>query len=158
MTTDLIASFSVFYFLIAMVAGIFIARKLESRLKASIPATRPYRWGFYFGCLGVACLPLAIMTMLAMVVAGTNGKFETLGSFLGYTVFFSIHSVSGWFIIKRKRWAWVVGTVFSCNIVLMVTNYIYGGNRWGEFIGQAYGSTGTVDEGYELLHLSLIHI
>jgi TPR repeat protein len=46
----------------------------------------------------------------------------------------------------------VVGTVLSCNVFTWVINYIYGRNRWGEFGGEAYGSAGTEEEGYELLN------
>jgi hypothetical protein len=58
-------------------------------------------------------------------------------------VFFGLHAVAGWFIIKRKPWAWVVGTVFSFNIFLWVINYAYGRNRWREFAPGPCGSPGT---------------
>jgi len=151
MNADNITSLSYLYILAASVGSIFAARALERRLKARTPATRPYRWGFYVGCMGLACAPLALMTALGMVLAGTNGRWEEFGAYLAYSVFFIIHMIAGWFIIERKRLAWVIGTIFSFNIFVWVINYIYGRNRWGEFIGQSYGSSGTEDEGFELL-------
>ena len=140
------------YIFVAIIGSIFAARALERRLKAKTPATRPYRWGFYVGCMGVACAPVAAVTVLGMVVAATNGRWEAFGECLGYTVYFVINAVAGWFIIQRKRWAWVIGMIFSCNIFAWVINYIYGKNRWAEFVDEPYGSGGTEDEGYDLLH------
>jgi len=147
-----ISSLSYLYIFPAIIGSIFAAQALERRLKAKTPATRPYRWGFYVGCMGVACAPPAVVTALGMAVAATNARWEAFGTCLAYTVFFVIHAVAGWFIIQRKRWAWVIGTIFSGNIFAWVINYIYGKNRWGEFVGEPYGSAGTEDEGYALLH------
>ena len=152
MNTDTIHLLLYLYVFVAVVASICIASSLEERLKARLPATRPYRWGFYSGSSGVACGPLAVVTAIAMLVSGMDAKWETFGSCLAYTVWFAVLAVCGWFIIQRKRWAWVLGTVLSCNILVWIINYIYGRNRWGEFGGQAYGSAGAEDEGYELLN------
>src|SRR5277367_2006155 len=139
------------YLFVAIIVCIFVAINLEKRLKKRIPATRPYRWGFYVGSMGVACAPLALLMAVVMLIAGLNGRWEAVGLCLICTAFFALHTVCGWFIIQRKRWAWVVGTIFSLNIFTWIINYIYGRNRWAEFAGQPYGSAGTEDEGFELL-------
>src|SRR5215469_16170692 len=151
MNADDITSLSYLYIFVAALVSIFAAQLLEKRLKARIPATRPYRWGFYVGCMGVACAPLFLLTGLATLLSEMSDKFESAGLLAVCTLFFAVHTVSGWFVIHRKRWAWVVSTIFSLNIVTWVINYTYGQNRWGEFIGEPYGSAGTEDEGYELL-------
>jgi TPR repeat protein len=87
-----------------------------------------------------------------MVASAMTGKGEAFGSSLVYSVWLAAYALCGWFIIQRKRWAWVLGTVLSFNILVWIINYIYGRNRWGEFGGQAYDSAGTEDEGYELLN------
>jgi TPR repeat protein len=152
MNPDTIQSLVDLYFFVAVVASICIASSLEKRLRARLPATRPYRWGFYNGCMGVACGPFAVLTALGMAVAGLNGRRETFGLFLALTVWLALFAVSGWFIIQRKRWAWVVGTVVSFNPIVWIINGTYAHNRWGEFGGEAYGSAGTEEKGYELLH------
>src|ERR1035437_1896021 len=149
MNPDTIQSLLYLYGFVAVVPSICIASSLEKRLKARPPATRPYQWGFYTGCMGVACGPLAVLTTLGMAVAGINGRWETFGLFLALTMWLALSAVSGWFIIQRKRWAWVLGTILSCNILVWIINYIYGRNRWGEFGGQAYGSAGTEDRSEE---------
>jgi hypothetical protein len=75
-----------------------------------------------------------------MAVAGINGRWETFGLFLALTMWLALSAVSGWFIIQRKRWAWVGGTILSFNILVWIINYIYGRNRWGEFVGEPYNS------------------
>jgi hypothetical protein len=139
------------YTILAIVGSIFTASALEKRLKSRTPATRPYRWGFYVGTMGIACAPIALLTILGAIVAGRNRNWIPFGECLAFAVFFIVHTVCGWFIIRRKRWAWVLGTIFSCNIFVWIINYNYGRNRWGEFVGEPYGSAGTEDEGYELL-------
>ena len=150
MNTDTIKSLLDLYVLVAVVASICIASSLEKSLKTRLPATRPYMWGFYTGCMGVACAPLAVVAALGMAVAGINGRWETFGLFLALTAWLALSTVSGWFIIKRKRWAWLLGTILSGNILVWIINYIYGRNRWGEFVGEPYNSA--EDEGYELPH------
>lgn len=151
MSADDITSLSYLYIFLAVLGSIFAAKPLEKRLKARIPATRPYRWGFYVGCMGVACAPLALLMALATLMSELRGSYGAAGECATYTLFFTIHTISGWFVIQRKRWAWVVSTIFSFNIVAWIINYIYGRNRWGEFAGEPYGCAGTEDEGYELL-------
>lgn len=152
MNNDAINLFGWLYVFAAIVGSIFAARALERRLKARLPATRPYRWGFYFGCTSLACAPVAVMLVLGMAVAAISGRWAAFIFCLAYAVVPALDAVCGWFIIQRKRWAWVLGTVLSCNPVVWIINYIYGRNRWDEFAGQPYGSAGTEDEGYELLH------
>ena len=40
------------YFFGAAIVSIFAAQMLEKRLKARLPQTLPYCWGYYFGCMG----------------------------------------------------------------------------------------------------------
>jgi TPR repeat protein len=150
MNTDTIQSLLYLYGFVAVVASICVASSLEERLKSRLPATRPYRWGFYNGCMGVACAPLALLFLVAMVASAMAGKGEVFGSSLVYSVWLAACALCGWFIIQRKRWAWGLGTVLSFNILVWIINYIYGRNRWGEFVGGSYNSA--EDEGYELLH------
>jgi hypothetical protein len=139
------------YVVAAVLVSIFVALKLDRRLRLRQPATRRDRWGYYVGCMGLACAPGAVLSALALVLAARQQAFESVGLLLVFTAVLAIQAVSGGFILARKRWAWVVGTVFSFNLVLWVINGIYAGRRWAEFAGQDYGAAGTEDEGYELL-------
>jgi hypothetical protein len=142
MDTISISTLSGLYILGVVLVSIYFAGTLDVRLMVRNPAARRYGWGFYSGCMGVACAPAALLMMLFVVKTGMNGNWIASGKCLVYTVFFTVNVFSGWFIIRRKRWAWVVGTIFSCNIFVWIINYYYGRNRWAEFVGDAYISTG----------------
>jgi hypothetical protein len=92
--------------------------------------------------------------MLLMALAGlgamrTNQHGVATECFI-YAVYFAVQAVCGWFIIKRKRWAWAVGTAASFNIVWWIANTIYAKNRWQEFAGVPY-TPPPEDAAYELL-------
>jgi hypothetical protein len=144
MNSDTITGLIYFYILVATGISIFVAFRLEKCLKTRLPATRPYRWGFYVGSMGMACAPIAVLGVLGMVLVGMNSNWEAFGEVLAWTVFFAVHAVSGWFVIQRKRWAWVVTTIFSFNIFTWIINYIYGRNRWSEFVSEPCGSAGSL--------------
>jgi len=138
--------------LAAIVASAFVARALQRRLEARSPTTLPYRWGFYFGCLAVVGgTTLGAIGGLATMVSILAGAWKDVILNSGVTAFFALHAVCGWFIIRRKRWAWVIGTILSISPMVWVANAIYGRNRWREFAGIPYGPASTESEGYELL-------
>ena len=142
-------------FVAVVVPIAFVARALQRRLEARSPATLPYCWGFYFGCLAVAGgTLLGAIGGLATVASALAGAWKDVIFNAGVTVFCMVQAVCGWFIIRRKRWAWVIGTILSINPVVWVANAIYGRNRWKEFAGIPYGPARTESEGYELLHVA----
>jgi hypothetical protein len=53
-----------------------------------------------------------------------------LGFYAGYSL---IQAICGWFILKRRWWAWIVGTILSLNILLWIINGIYGAKRRDDF-------------------------
>lgn len=97
--------------MIAVVVSMVMATRLEHKLKARLPHTRPYQWGFFLGCMGFWFGP------------------ATLG----------ISALCGWGIIKRRRWAWVVGTLLTMNPLAWIVNGVYAGHRWQEFTDEASG-------------------
>jgi hypothetical protein len=138
MTADGITFFANFYAFLAIIVCAVAAIRLENRLKLCNPETRPYRWGFYVGCIGVAGCPLALLTAVAGIDAVKAGQPGLAAGYLTGAVYLAVQAVCGWFIIKRKRWAWVAGTATSFNIIWWVANSIYARNRWQEFAGVPY--------------------
>lgn len=82
----------------------------------------------------------AALCAVVAVVANRNGRWKDVGYFSTLTAFCAIHTVCGRFIIRRTRWAWVVSTIFSFNVILWIINFIYGRNRWQELGNDAVGS------------------
>ena len=150
MKADDVTPLCFLYFFVTTVVSIFVALALEKRLKARTPATRPYRWGFYVGCVGVAWAPFVPVFSLGALLAGTRGQWPQCGALLFCMAYFVIQAVCGWFIIQRHRWAWVVGTAATLNIVQWIICGIYAKNRWQEFVGVPY-TPPPEEAAYELL-------
>jgi hypothetical protein len=134
MTAENLTTIIYLYCFIAVVASIFIAFRLETRLKARLPDSQPYRWGFYIGCISIAGVPFMLQMLVAALIAMKANQQGVATECFIQTVYFAVQAVCGWFIIKRKRWAWAVGTAASFNIVLWIANGIYARNRWDEFV------------------------
>src|SRR2546430_71776 len=100
--------FFLVYVLIATGISIPIALALEPKLKAHVPNIRPYKWGYYVGCMLIAGAPLAL---LGLYMALTEHK--DTGKNLGLAAYFAAQVISGVFILRRRRWAWVLGTIVS---------------------------------------------
>ena len=116
--------------LFATAISIPVALFLDKRLAARLPHTRPYKWGFYLGCMNIiVCAPLAL---LLFGIAGFGKTSDALLAGVVGGAWFLFHAVCGFYIIKRRRWAWVLGTVLSFNVLEWVINGIYVRNRWQE--------------------------
>lgn len=133
MTLDFEALIGLLYLLVATFASIPISLALNKKLRKEAPGILPYRWGFYFGCMGIACLPVAVLTGLAAVLSGSAGAKAEVAGNLGWSLFFTVQAICGWFVIKRRRWAWVLGTLLNLNVVTWIINSMYFNNRWHEF-------------------------
>ena len=125
---------SLLFSVVVIGVSIPVAFALEKRLKAKLPHTRPYKWGFYVGAMCLACVPCGLVVFAAVPFAKDS---EGILSCLAMGGWFILHGVCGFFIIKRKRWAWIVHTVLSCNLFGWIINSIYMSNRWREFVEEA---------------------
>jgi hypothetical protein len=77
------------YLIAAAAISAFAAFRLEGRLKARLPATRPYLWGFYCACMGIACGPVAIRSALGMAMAVLNSNGKSFSYWFWYSVWLS---------------------------------------------------------------------
>lgn len=118
-----------FFVLIVAVIAIPVSFSLEKNRKSFEPNASSYKWGFFNGCLnfGVAA-PISVL----LVVAALFGDPDVAGEILFYAGFSAFLSSCGWFIIKRKRWAWVCGTFLALNPIAWIINGTYAYNRWKE--------------------------
>jgi hypothetical protein len=100
---------------------------LERRRKRHGIGKLPYTWGYFVGCWLVF---LGALTA-AVGLLGYAGKPGVGPSAL---VLSAVFYVPGWFVIRRHRWAWIVGSIVSLNPVWWLINHVYGRNRWDEFV------------------------
>jgi uncharacterized membrane protein YfcA len=122
-------------FLLGPIVGAFI---MEARRKRAEPNLRPYTWGLYIG-LSVLIFYgwfafAGLIGLFGVFLPGDNTKGDfSRGAALLVLVFCGLISASGYFCLKRHRWAWVVATIATAVPVIWIINFFYGKNRWQEF-------------------------
>lgn len=110
--------------LLAIAPAFILERR---RVRMAVDKTLPYRWALY---QGITAVLFGTVLLVAGFAGGSDGVF-------GGLLFFALYAVTGWFVIRRRRWAWVVLTLASFNPILWIAHYIYGSNRWGEWAREA---------------------
>ena len=143
----------------AVIISLLTAYWLDLRLKARLPANRTFMWGFFFGCICIAFAPLAVLSGVEAMAAASRAKWAAYQVHVIYAVVFALNAVSGGFILRRKSWAWILGTCLSpicafpvlrdllgpdlvllgfSGCIIWLVNYPYGRKRWAEFHKQSW--------------------
>ena len=167
MTVDEMTLLAGVYIVGAVILSLVVAYRLNSRL----PGNRPYMWGFFFGCVCIACVPLVVASAVETVVAFSRERWVACHLHGICTVVFALTTVCGWFIVRRRGWAWLLGSLLGpvcafpvlqdllgwmvANVgylggIVWAINYAYGRNRWGEFYGVAPVPAPDADKAAEL--------
>lgn len=120
---------AIFLVLVALPAAL-VSFVLEGRRKNASPKDLPYTWGFFQGMSG---LLLGFYCVLLGGYLAAQGSISTISLAVPLLVYGAITGPAGYFVIKRRKWAWVVHTIASLNPVWWIANSIYGRHRWDEF-------------------------
>lgn len=128
--------------LVTSLPAMFASFILEDRRMRRQPGTRPYTWGLYCGLYSMILSALAawiavfaIGGELAAAGPERTGESVALAVFVGIIV--GLWGVPGFFMIRRRKWAWIMATILSLNPIWWIVNTIYGRNRWAEFTEEA---------------------
>jgi hypothetical protein len=116
----------------ALVVAWPIAHTRGKEWRKDHPDKLPFKWGHF---QSVIC-----MGHLMGVVFFAHGAEGAL-----FAVWMLAIAVCGFYMSRRHRWAWVVGTLLSMNPVLWVVDGIYLKNRWAEMREEAAGEKPLVD-------------
>lgn len=112
---------------------------LEQRRKKTAAADQlPYTWGYFQAASGLLS---GCFAFVAVGVAARSSSAQS-GVWLIWLVLALIWTPAGYFVLKRRRWAWVVHTVASLNPLWWIINTIYARNRWTEFGAEASARVG----------------
>jgi hypothetical protein len=114
--------------LVAIPLSILLDRKLHERQ----PGAMPYKWGYYTGLMGMMTYALLALMLLSYSVLDGRQDYAVM-------LLFVLAVIPYYYIIKRKRWAWVVGTILLFNPVLWIIDAVYARNRWRELDGPPGG-------------------
>jgi len=112
---------------------IFVAlafsRQFNKEFQDKYPSKRPFTWGFFISIVGVLISAIAgYIYILDVILEPHKGVY--MGLVKATTSF--ITAVVYYFMFKRNRVAWVIGTVGSLNPILWIINGIYLKHRWQE--------------------------
>lgn len=115
--------------LIIVLPVIIIANRLEKKRKNKFPNQLPFTYGYYCGIMSIFLGIMCLIYALYKIISNEVGLSEILLlSFIGFV----LYSVTGFFVIKRKKNAWIFLTLISGNIIIWIINYYYGKKRWNE--------------------------
>jgi hypothetical protein len=110
----------------ALLFGFALSYLLEVRRRVTSPETRGYTWGHFVG-LSRFTYPLLFGGM------AERGNLFFVVVLASAALYFPV----GVCIIKRKRWAVVIGTILSLNPAGWFIDTIYFARRWSEFKHEA---------------------
>ena len=114
-----------------IIVGLPTALFLEARRKRLGIGSRSYTWGYVLGTCGLIIATLVLLSFVITLFIVKDDELFT--GAVGATALVVLYGVPGWYVIKRKRWAWVVLNYLTLNPVLWIIAYFYGRNRWNEF-------------------------
>ena len=118
--------------IICLLISIPAAFTMNDSLHKKNPDLKPYAWGYYIGLMG-ALSGTSVGILQFVAASKTYGSRSDTLVLLG--IFFLVTAVVHVFIIKRNKWAWIVGIILQLNPILWIINGIYLKNRWSEMDG-----------------------
>lgn len=115
-----------------LLISIPVSFSMNDSLHKNHPEVKPYAWGYYIGWMGM--LNSSAFSIVQFISASkTYGRNSDTFAVLGLILL--IVAITHFFIIKRNKWAWVIGIAFQLNPILWIINGIYLKNRWTEMSG-----------------------
>ena len=120
--------------------------QLEGKANKNHPDRKPYTWGYF---VGVGALTSGALYALLMFYAALEA-YRDKDILIALGFLFAIHSIAGYYVIKRKKIAWVISTVLLLNPIGWIVNGIYAKNRWSELHGVTDSNTPAVSSASEV--------
>src|ERR1043165_3162238 len=116
--------------------GCFVASfvcpfSLDRKRLSKCPGKYPYKWGYYTG-LSLFSAPVWLL--------GLTGQGP--GSCVPALVLATVYWPTGIFVLKRRKWAAIAGTVLALNPIVWLVNAIYFSRRWKEFTAESRARAG----------------
>ena len=111
---------------ICLVVSVAVAGDMNHSLENRDPNVTPYTWGYFIGLMGaLSGFCFGLFYFISGLALGADQVF--VGGL--YLLFVGAVHI---FIVKRKRWAWILGTILQLNPILWIINGIYVSKRWQE--------------------------
>jgi hypothetical protein len=114
------------YFVLALIFACPVSLIWGGKWATINPDKLPFKWGYFQGSCHIIGFASAAMALNSLV----NDKNDALLKFICLHGFIS--GITGIFMLRRNRWWWIAGILFSLNPLYWIVNGIYLSNRWGE--------------------------
>lgn len=118
--------------ILCLAISLAVSFLMNASLHKKHPEVKSYVWGYFIGCVGM--LSLTVTGVLLIVDASNNygirsDKYEAFG------IVALMAAIVHFFILKRSKWAFIIGTLIQLNPILWIINGLYLKNRWSELAG-----------------------
>lgn len=118
-------------FVLALIFAWPLSHTLGEKWATKNPDKLPFKWGYFQGLCSIIGFATSAMA-LKMLVDDRNDALLQIFSLHGF-----ITGIAGIFMLKRNRWWWIPGILFSLNPFYWIVNGIYLSNRWKEMREEA---------------------
>lgn len=122
---DYFAAAGVVSVVVAVTAAWLMERRRRSQ---SDGGGASFRWGYFQGSLSVM-LGIALLALLSLFVSAFGITGLTLVAIIAAI---ALYIVPGIYVLKRRRWAWIVTTIVLANPLVWVISAVYGARRWND--------------------------
>lgn len=119
------------YFVLALIFACPASLIWGEKRATKNPDKLPFKWGYFQGLCHIIGFATAAMALNSLV----NDKNDALLQFICLHGFIS--GITGIFMLRRNRWWWITGILFSLNPLYWIVNGIYLSNRWEEMREEA---------------------
>jgi drug/metabolite transporter (DMT)-like permease len=128
MTFEGYQTYSMVVVLVAMLIAIPLAFTKNTDLHEKTPEARPFKWGYFGGFVGlIGGGLLLLLDLFTIMQGGPAVEWATIS--IVYTL---VVVLVAYWVLQRKKWAWVVFTIMQINPIMWIINGIYGARRWKE--------------------------
>lgn len=95
---------------------------LEWRRRKRDPSGLRFAWGYWQGLTASSGIIITLLFLLGDAPHSEEGYLLAI-------FFFSLGLV-GVFMLKRQKWAWIIGTILTFNPLMWIINWFYIRKRW----------------------------
>ena len=100
------------------------------------PDRKSYTWGYFFGMFGLIANITVLVLITLLTVLDVMGypaiQWPYEMTYIQGTILGAIGAVAHYHTIKRNKVAFIIATVTTLSIIVVIFNFFYIKNRWNE--------------------------
>jgi hypothetical protein len=112
--------------LLVLTLSIYSAFSVDSITDILYPDGSTYIWGYFVGFVGVYGATIILLSTPILYVY----NFISITVLPAVIIYFIAILITHTYMLRRRRWAWVIGVALHLNILSWIVNYRYVTKRW----------------------------